>query len=108
MDGTFRWYAGGGGGAVYRTSAGTAGAGGTGGGGAGGKGVGGVSGTSDTGGGGGGSGATGVAGGQGGSGIVIVRYVVGGGAVAVAPRYFYRPNQLMRANQAIKNQEREL
>jgi hypothetical protein len=66
--------------------------------------VGGVSGTSDTGGGGGGSGGTGIAAGQGGTGIVIVRYVTGG-AVAAAARYFYRPNLIMRPNQAIKNQE---
>jgi hypothetical protein len=49
------------------------------------------------------------AGGAGGSGIVIVRYVSGGvGPVAAPPRYFYRPNLIMRPNAAIKNQESPL
>jgi hypothetical protein len=38
---------------------------------------------------------------------VIVRYVAGG-AVASPSRYFYRPNQLMQPNRAIKNQETAL
>jgi hypothetical protein len=43
--------------------------------------------------------------GNGGSGIVIVRYVAGGGAAAAPARYFYRPNLIMRPNAAVKNQE---
>jgi hypothetical protein len=54
--------------------------------------------------GGGGIGDKGRPDGNGGSGIVIVRYVAGG-AAAVPARYFYRPNLIMRVNQAIKNQE---
>jgi hypothetical protein len=31
--------------------------------------------------------------------------VTDGGTAAATPRYFYRPNAIMRPNQAIKNQE---
>jgi hypothetical protein len=70
----------------------------------------GAAGTANTGkGGGGGSSADPVSnrasGGVGGSGIVIVRYVAGGAVAATPARYFYRPNAIMRPNQAIKNQE---
>jgi len=70
-------YGGGGGGGSASASSGTVGTGGSGGGGAGGKSGAGVSGTTNTGGGGGGTSNLGASG-AGGSGIVIIRYRMGG------------------------------
>ena len=75
--GSFRYYAGGGGGSVYNAPGVTGGAGGKGGGGAGAIGANATAGTTNTGGGGGGAGGGSPAaynGGTGGSGIVIIRY----------------------------------
>ena len=75
--GSFRYYAGGGGGSVYNSPGVSGGAGGKGGGGAGAIGANATAGTTNTGGGGGGAGGGSPAaysGGTGGSGIVIIRY----------------------------------
>jgi hypothetical protein len=75
--GSFRYYAGGGGGSVYDSPGVSGGAGGKGGGGAGAIGANATAGTANTGGGGGGMGGGAPAaysGGSGGSGIVIIRY----------------------------------
>ena len=84
INGSNIYYAGGGGGGQYAGA--TGGAGGLGGGGhGGGSGDAGVtSGEPNTGGGGGGPGGNTVPGGNGGSGIVIVRYPLGGGSVIIA------------------------